>query len=613
MKKKKNNLKKVKNTSGFNGGIGIGGGINPIGFPGNQGSPWTAQVENVDTSFANLRWYLVSNDRQFLNQLYCEIGLVQTIVDVPVDDALRGGIEIKSEQLSEDQIADLQVAVDRDDDLNTAGQAGKWNRQFGGAGILILTDQDPTEPININAINPNTPLQFRAVDMWELFWDQQNMEGYDPTLQTADFEFYSYYGNKIHKSRVMRLIGLTPPSFIRPKLRGWGLSVIETLIRPLNQFFKASDVIFEVTDEFKVDVYKVKNLVNTLLSPDGDSAIRGRIQRANWLKNYLNAIVMDSEDDYIQKQITFSGLAEMSAENRMQLAAAMRMPLSKLFGISATGFSSGEDDLEVYNSMVESQVRNKLKYPILKMLEIKCQQMFGFIPDDMSIAFKPLRMMTAEQEENVKTQKFTRLVQAKQIGEISSEHFADACNKGDLFDVTLEAMDMGLEPMGSDEENVAGDEGEKEKGDAPDAANTPTSETPKAPIGEIPKVKDIQKPKEGETVENSFFTWNGKKYERHSHIESILMNDVSKNIKRYTWNQRIDRILSNSAEFDKASYEADGGDAMFDTRRELFFENPGNVDESLWDKAKKASMASYGKIKWQFVTFMYKKMGGKFN
>jgi hypothetical protein len=36
------------------------------------------------------------------------------------------------------------------------------------------------------------------------------------------------------------------------------------------------------------------------------------------------------------------------------------------------------------------------------------------------------------------------------------------------------------------------------------------------------------------------------------------------------------------------------------------------VDEALWSKAKEASMKAYGKVKWQFVTWFYKKQGGKF-
>jgi hypothetical protein len=61
----------------------------------------------------------------------------------------------------------------------------------------------------------------------------------------------------------------------------------------------------------------------------------------------------------------------------------MRMPLTKLFGISAAGFNSGEDDIEVYNAMIESEIRGKLKYDLLRMVEIKCQKLFSMVPDDI--------------------------------------------------------------------------------------------------------------------------------------------------------------------------------------------------------------------------------------
>jgi phage-related protein (TIGR01555 family) len=570
------------------------------GFPTNQGSPFTEQVSNVTTGFKNLRWYLVSNFRQFLSQLYVEIGLVQTIVDVPVDDALRGGIEIKSKQLDEHEIEDLQISLDRDDDLNKAGQAAKWNRLFGGAGILILTDQDPETPLELASIGPDDALEFRPVDMWELFWDKQNTEGFDPAIQTEDFDFYNYYGEQVHKSRVMRLTGITAPSFIRPRLRGWGFSVVEALVRSMNQYLKATDLSFEVLDEFKIDIYKVKGLVNTLMSPIGDEAIKRRIQLANYQKNYQNAVVMDSEDDWDHKQLSFAGLAEAMAGIRMQVASDMRMPLTKLFGISAAGFNSGEDDIEVYNAMVESQVRNKLKYHILRICEIKCQKLFGFIPDDLSVAFKPLRVMSAEQEETVKTQKFTRLLQSMQSALITSEEFRDACNKGNLFDVSLDpASDIGLDGFDADTVDEGGNDPDKPKDtDNPGADRADTRKSRATEVGGIPKG-----PK--------------KPASKSSDAPEVKAAPKAKNIlvmpRTFSLAERLERILRNSAAFDRASYEADGGDGWIDPRRKELFQSPGKVDEALWAKAKEASKAAFGEERWQFVTWWYKKQGGKFN
>lgn len=452
----------VKNETMNNGLSDLMG--SPFGYNPGTGSPFdTTQLSQANTLFKNNRWYLVSNFRQLLNEIYVEHGLVQTVVDVPVDDGLRGGVLIKSKQLSEDQIEKIRTEMERQKDLITVGQALKWNRLFGGAGILILTDQNAQTELKVDRIGPNTPLEFRAVDMWELFWDLQNTEGYDQGLERMEFEYYSYYAKKVHKSRVMQMKGLTAPSFIRPRLRGWGFSIVEALVRSINQYLKSNDLAFEILDEFKIDYYKIKNLTNTLLSDLGTQKVRQRIQVANYMKNYQNAVVMDSEDDFQQKQLTFAGLAEMNKEFRMQVASDLRMPLTKLFGISATGFNSGEDDIENYNSMVESQVREKCKFDILKIIELRSQKLFGFMPDDVTIEFKPLRVLSSEQEENVKTQKFARVLQATTAGLMSHEQFAEACNKANLLEVQIDVPPMIDIPLDGDEAsgNPTGTEGDE--------------------------------------------------------------------------------------------------------------------------------------------------------
>lgn len=601
---------------------GIGGGFN-LGFlPGSPGFPGSEPLSSPNNMFKNLRWYLISNDRQFLCELYVEIGLVQVIVDVPVDDALRGGIEIKSMQLEESQLEELKNSVDRDDDLNTIGQACKWNRLFGGAGILILTDQDPQEPLTLDSIGPDTPIEFRAVDMWELFYDKQNTEGYDPAIQDNDFEFYNYYGEYIHKSRVMRMKGVTAPSFIRPRLRGWGVSVCETLVRSINQYFQAADLSFELLTEGKVDVYKIKNLVNTLMSPQGATSVKQRIAMANYQKSFQSAIVMDSEDDWAQKQLSFSGIADMMSQIRMQVASDMRMPLTKLFGISAAGFNSGEDDIEVYNSMVESQVRNKIKYDILRMLEIKCQKMFGFVPDDLSISFKPLRVLSSEQEENVKTQKYNRLIQGAQAGLLTSLQFMEGCNKGNLLDITLDTtneviggfMDDTISegennPDDSkDLDNPGADRADTKKSRATELGGASQEPVPKkAPDAPQTKAKVTKNDKMSNPGDVDEALWKKAKEKSKSEYGEYRWPFITNLYKKLGG---VFRKSKNSSGFDKASYEADGGDSWIDSRRLEFYENPGN--KGLWYHCEVESKEIFGSVNKKFTLWKYLKLGGTF-
>lgn len=427
------------------------------------------ELNQVDTLFKNNRWYLVSNMRQLLSQIYIEHGLIQTVVDVPVDDGLRGGVIIKSEQLSEDEIEEIRVEMEQNDDVGTIGQAMKWNRLFGGAGVMIITDQDPAEPFEISSLKEDSKLEFRAVDMWELFWSKQNTSDYSAVIDGPDLQdvkFYDYYGHKVHHSRVMKLKGMTAPSFVRPRLRGWGFSIVEALINSINQYLKANNLIFEVLDEFKIDVYKIKNLANTLVSPNGAEKVHRRIQLANHEKNFQNAITMDSEDDYIQKELSFAGVAETMVGIRMQIASDLRMPLTKVFGISAAGFNSGEDDIENYNSMVESSIRQKSKFDIIKMIKLRCQVKFGFVPDDITIEFKPLRVLTSEQEENVKTQQFARLLQAEQAGVISIKEFKQGVNKNNLLPIQI---DENLEKL----ETASDENSEEPKPNAPKSTIAP--------------------------------------------------------------------------------------------------------------------------------------------
>jgi phage-related protein (TIGR01555 family) len=411
--------------SGSFPGLGFGG-------PGNQ------EVSQANPLFNNLRWYFVSNWRQQLSEAYCELGLLQTVVDVPVEDAYRGGHEIASKQLTPEQLSQLQDVIEREDDVGKQVQAFKWNRLFGGAGVLIITDEDPSMPL-MPATLYQKRLAFRAVDMWELYYDMQNADGYDQSIQDESYEFYSYYGQKIHKSRVIKLQGIVAPSFLRPKLRGWGLSVCEIMVRSINQYLKGTNLIYELLDEAKIDVYGIANLTNTLLTQNGQAAVAARIQLANRQKNFQHALVMDSLDTYHQKTLTFSGLADVQKEVRYQLASDLRMPLLKLFGIGATGMNaSSEDEIEVYNGMVESSVRQRAKHIAVKMYELRCAQLFGVVPTDLSVSFQPLRLMSSDQEQKCKSAKFDRLAKALAQGAISLEEFRTACNKDDLLEIQLD-------------------------------------------------------------------------------------------------------------------------------------------------------------------------------
>ena len=438
---KKKNEKQIANAEEFKNSLSaVLAGLMP-GAYGLGLAFGSTQVSQVDTFFKNNRWYLISNMRQVLSEIYVEHGIVQTLVDLPVDDGFRGGITIKSEQLDEDELADLEKFFVRSGAQKALTQALKYSRLFGGGAVIIMTKGDPSKPLEPEDLKKDEEVTFKAVDLWELYYGMVKTDQYDPGYINKEPEFYNYYNYRIHKSRVLRIEGKEAPSFIRPKLRGWGVSVLETVVRSYNQYLKSVNLAFEVLDEFKVDVYGIENFNNTLAVNGGSEKVVKRIQLANMVKNYQHALVMDNKDKFDTKTLSFSGIAEIMKEIRMQIAADLRMPLTKLFGMSSAGFNSGEDDIENYNAMIETEIRSKTQLDTLRMIEICSQVKFGTIPDDLEIDFQPLRILSAEQEETVKNNKLQRITSCLSAGLLSAKEAKQAINKENLLPLKIEETD----------------------------------------------------------------------------------------------------------------------------------------------------------------------------
>lgn len=410
------------------------------------------QIAQQTTIDLNLRRYMISNNRTLLSYLYVELGLVQTLIDQPIDDAYATLPEVNTKELSLDDIKKLQEFM-RAGWFDTFKQSLKWGRLFGGGAIFInVAGQKASKPFDYRKLRPGDKVEIYALDRWEiqLVPSSNVMFPYQITDKNIPVRDEVYmYDRAVHKSRMKIFKGKMAPSILRPQLLGWGMSEIERLIRSMNCFLKNQDVIFELLDEAKIDVYKVEGFNNTIGNDETMHKIENHIRLSNMLKNYLNAIVMDKNDEYTQKTIHLSGLADMGAQNQQNVASDLKMPLTKLFGMSSAGFNSGEDDIENYNAMLESEVRAKSAHSLYDLYYMACMLLFGFIPSDLSFELPPLRTLTAEQVENVKNSKFNRLIQSLQLGAITPEQFIRACDKERLLGIEF-AEEVEQQPINTE-------------------------------------------------------------------------------------------------------------------------------------------------------------------
>lgn len=368
-------------------------------------------LTNPATLYYNSSPVLLTLIWQPLTYAYKSNGFIQTAINQIVDDAFRNdGLIIKTKTLDSDELVKLYKAMEDEGDIEEIKDTIRWGQLYGGGVLIANTDQNPELPLDEKQLKGRR-LKFMSSDRWQCI-----ANGISPYLAksftlTDNMREDTQSGITIDSSRIGLFTGVKAPYLLRAMLQGWGLSIFEAIIPPLTQYLKSMGVTLELLDEAKIDVIKIFDLANILLSPNGEAQIRKRLQVVTENKNYKSSIAMDSQDDYQQKQINFSGLPEMIVQIQYLVCAALKRPYSKIFGKGSSGFSSGEDDLENYNTIVDSEIRTPAARLIKWAIGLRCLQLFGRIPPDLSIDWKPLRVMSEKDEAEIKDKQFSRYIQ----------------------------------------------------------------------------------------------------------------------------------------------------------------------------------------------------------
>ena len=420
-----------RNKEQVNNGLASAMGLNEL--------PAEQMTQNIILSNATNN--LLSLNFIPLANTYKSNGFAKLAVDLPVSDCFRdGGYELDSSTLSSEELKELQEYME-EHDTEIVKQCMRWGRLYGGGVILCNTNQKPDTPLNPETLY-NKPVEFLACDRWQCYPLATSLYLAEEFLLQDNM--MGEKGNNVifDASRVKTFIGEVQPYYIRNQLQGWGASIFESIIPQLNQYIKANSVILELLDEAKIDILKIFDLASLLTSAEGERAVRRRAEIFAQQKSYKNMGVMDTQDDYQQKVMSFAGLNEMLEKIFLLICSSLRMPYSKVFGRGASGFSSGEDDLENYNAMIMSELRVPAQ-PIVKWIaQIRCCQLFGRKVDDLTITWKPLRVMTEKEKQEIDNGKVNTYIQLMQARVLTPKQLAEKLNQEEIVAFSEEEINQ---------------------------------------------------------------------------------------------------------------------------------------------------------------------------
>jgi len=297
-----------------------------------------------------------------LSTLYSTNWLANSVVDVPVEDSLRNWREITSNNAEEIYKEEKRLNLRK-----TFEKAEKWAKVFGGAAIIIVSDDDTLDkPLNINALSINGIKRLVALDRYNLISDAPNTNILSERYGESEYYTVARGGEKVHYTRVVRFDGEESTIEEHTRNNYWGNSIYEKLFAPIENSQTSTQLINGLLYESNIDVYKIKGL-NQLVANGQDALVVKRIQMAHDLKSTVNGVVLDADDDFIKNGNTFAGLADIDDKMLQKVSGASHIPVTKLLGIAPSGLNStGESDLRNYydnlSTIQESKYSPKLKF-----------------------------------------------------------------------------------------------------------------------------------------------------------------------------------------------------------------------------------------------------------
>ena len=448
-------------------------------------------ITSTNPLYASAMYYPLSINYPLLTFLYQTHGVLQTMIDEPVLDAFRGddgpGFEVVSPETGKDSVGkgglgELMAFADEIGAWETVKHVPMWGGLYGGSGLVVNAGQDPEKPLDENEVKRGN-LEFYDADRWEFSGAARSAPVFD------------FYGLRLDASRVLTYSGKRAPRMLRNQLAGWGLSAMQSAVEDFNVWLRGRNSLYSAIDKLNIDVYGIKDYATTLSAPGGQETMQARIAATNSILNFSKALILDSEDDYKVVNRSVSGFSELLREIRIGLQGATRLPSVKIWGSAASqGLSAegAEMENEVYNALVSSRVRTPMTPILLKVLRLLQFAVYGR-EYNVSIKWKPLRVLSATQEEDIKTSKTTRYVSLYNAKLLDSQEIGKIMAKEGLVPIETKA-EQGLLPAfqevpttdqmfgGEEDEDGAGEQPAKDKEKQGDGGQP--DKTPKAAKGE---------------------------------------------------------------------------------------------------------------------------------
>ncbi|WP_225768518.1 DUF1073 domain-containing protein [Inquilinus sp. Marseille-Q2685] len=345
---------------------------------------------------AHDRFGLVLQDRGQLDAAYRGDWIARKVIDVPPFDMTR---EWRRWHAAPDQIAAIEAEEARLGVQRKVARALRLARLYGGAALVLgAGDGDPSQPLP--PLGRGALRYLHVMHRWEIAPGEIDRDVLSPGFgepgwyQVASAGRTGQGGVRLHPSRVVRLSGAELPDGAGAD--GWGDSVLQAVADAIRQAGLAAQGVATLIHEAKLDVIRIPQLTQSLAQADYAKALLERFPLANTMKGLVNALVIDKEEEWDRKQLSFAQLPEVMQQYLQIAAGAADIPATRLLGQAPAGLNAtGESDIRNYYDRIAAEQRVTLGPALRRLDEALILSALGTRPPEIRYEWAPLWQLGA--------------------------------------------------------------------------------------------------------------------------------------------------------------------------------------------------------------------------
>ncbi|WP_219951446.1 DUF1073 domain-containing protein [Dickeya zeae] len=326
-----------------------------------------------------------------LEAAYIENWIARAIVDNPIEDATREWRDFASDDAAKIRAAEKRYRV-----KSLAQEAFKWSGVYGGAGVLMITDQPFDKPLRVEKIKQGSLKRLLVLDRMFIMGQQFNVTNpLELNYMLPDFYVVNGGTQRIHHSHFVVAPGATMPMRLRMVNGGWDDSRLRRCLEDIKDAVSAKGGIAALIQEANIDVINRANLANDLASGDMDDVIAQRYNTFGMMKSLFRLALLDETEHLDRKQLSFGGLGEVLNSLMEWTAGAAQQPMTRLFGVQSKGLGdSGQGDLNNYYDNIRGEQESTYRPFLERIDEVLIRSTFGTYPDGLEFSFNPLSQPT---------------------------------------------------------------------------------------------------------------------------------------------------------------------------------------------------------------------------